>query len=168
MLVPGAMQWYLRRHRTRDGLVMLRQLLLTFSFSVVAFGVVIAFIRLPDDAIFPWLPALAVIALVVLAAERFAEKSLACTSDAVLATAYRQRFFLRIAFAETIALFGFVFVFIGAARWIYYVAAGVSLLRYWTSAAPTRAALARDQQQLNAAGCTRSLVAALRSTPRST
>ncbi len=56
----------------------------------------------------------------------------------------RTRFFLRIAFAETVALFGFVFVFIGAARWTYYAAAAVSLFPFWTSAAPTRAALARD------------------------
>jgi F0F1-type ATP synthase membrane subunit c/vacuolar-type H+-ATPase subunit K len=165
LLVPGALQWYLRRHGSRDGLVMLRQLFLTFSFSVVAFGVVIAFVQLPDDAVVPWLPALAAITLVVLVAGRFAEKALDCTGDHALSTSYRQRFFLRIAFPESIALFGFVFVFIGAARWIYYVAAAVTLLCFWTGAAPTRGALARDQEQLNASGCARSLVAALRVPP---
>jgi F0F1-type ATP synthase membrane subunit c/vacuolar-type H+-ATPase subunit K len=168
MVVPGGLQWYLRRHRSGDGLIMLRQVLLTFSFTVVAFGVVIAFIQLPDNALVPWLPVLAAIALVVPIAGRFAEKPLDCTTDSALANSYRTRFFLRIAFAETVALFAFVFVFIGAAKWIYAAGAAVALFRFWTSAAPTRTALARDQQRLNAAGCTRSLVAALRTAPRST
>jgi hypothetical protein len=58
-----------------------------------------------------------------------------------------------------------VFVFRGAPLWLYYSGAAVALFRFSTTAAPTRAALARDQQELNANGCSRGLVAALRAPP---
>jgi hypothetical protein len=98
-------------------------------------------------------------------AARFAEKPLDCASDQQLSGTYRTRFFLRIAFGESVALFAFVAVFTGAPLWMYYAGATVSLIWFWTRAAPTRTALARDQEALNAAGCSRSLVAALRTVP---
>ena len=111
---------------------------------------------------FPWLPILAAIGVLCTGLNHAVERPLDCSTDEKLAGSYRTRFFLRIAFAETVALFGFVFAFIGAARWIYYLGAAFSLIRFWTVAAPTRSALARDQETLNAAGCSRLLVAALR------
>ena len=91
-----------------------------------------------------------------------AEKPLDCASDTALAGAYRTRFFLRIALAESVGLFGFTFAFIGGGKWLYYAGAAFTLFRFWTHAAPTRSALVRDQEDLNASGCGRSLVAALR------
>jgi hypothetical protein len=54
-----------------------------------------------------------------------------------------------------------VFRFVSGAHWIYYVGAAISLARMLTLA-PTPAALVRDQDELSANGCSRSLVAALR------
>jgi hypothetical protein len=83
----------------------------------------------------------------------------------VLAGSYRTRFFQRIAFAQSVALFGFVFAFIGAPFWVYYLGAAFTLACFWIVAAPTRTALANDQRELDARGCVLSLVAALLRTP---
>ena len=90
---------------------------------------------------------------------------LPCESDAALAATYRTRFFLRIAFADTIVLVGFVGAFMRHRQ--------LGLLRRpWSwrfprllRAAPTRSALVQDQDELTARGCNLSLVAALRRTP---
>jgi F0F1-type ATP synthase membrane subunit c/vacuolar-type H+-ATPase subunit K len=165
LFVPGALQWYLRGSRGRDGLVTLRVVFLSFSMALVLFGVVLPFLGLKGDSVMPWLLILVAIAVVCLGAARLAEKPLDCASDQQLSRTYRIRFFLRIAFGESVALFAFVAVFIGAPLWMYYAGATVSLIWFWTRAAPTRTALARDQEALNAAGCSRSLVAALRTVP---
>ena len=84
-----------------------------------------------------------------------------CASETTLAASYRTRFFLRIAFAESAALFGFVGFFIANLWWVYpasLVLAAVGFLRL----APTRANLAEDQRLLRDRGCNLSLVAALR------
>ena len=89
------------------------------------------------------------------------ERPLDCSSDSALVQAYRTRLFLRIAFAESIALFAFVFCFVNGPKWIYYLGAGITSVRM-AMYAPTRQALERDQEELAARGCDRSLVAALR------
>jgi hypothetical protein len=71
--------------------------------------------------------------------------------------------FLRIAFAQSIALFGFVFAFTSMSNWLYYFAVVLSLPSL-LRAAPTRAALIREQDELTAQGCSHSLIAALRTT----
>jgi F0F1-type ATP synthase membrane subunit c/vacuolar-type H+-ATPase subunit K len=165
VLVPGAMQWYMRRSRGRDGLITLRQVFLSFSMALVLFGVVLPFLTLEGHSVMPWLLILVADAVVSLGVARLVEKPLDCVSDQQLAATYRTRFFLRIAFGESVALFAFVAVFTGAPLWMYYAGAAVSLIWFWTRAAPTRTALARDQEVLNASGCSRSLVAALRTVP---
>jgi hypothetical protein len=162
LVVPGVAQWTLRTNRGRDGLVVLRQTFVTFSIALVLFGVVPPLVQQSGESVMPWLLILGVLVVVGLGAARVVEKPLDCATDALLAASYRTRLFVRIAFGEGIALFGFVAVFQGAPLWLYYAGAAVSLIWFWTRAAPTRAALARDQQELNASGCSRSLVAALR------
>lgn len=81
-----------------------------------------------------------------------------------LAAAYRAAFFLQIAFTESPALMGFAFTFLAQAAWPYllglaFTAVGLAL------AAPSRAALARRQAEITAAGLPLSLVEALRTTP---
>lgn len=165
-LVPGMAQMAMRRARGEHGLLVLRRVLVTFSMSLVLIGVVLVVLPSSDNAsVFPWLLFLVGLAIVSLGAGRLAEKPLDCTTDASLADTYRTRFFLRIAFAESIAMFAFVFTFIGAVKWIYFVGGAIALVRFWTAAAPTRASIAQDQQELNASGCTRSLVGALRDPP---
>jgi F0F1-type ATP synthase membrane subunit c/vacuolar-type H+-ATPase subunit K len=162
VMVPGLAQRQMRRGRSEHGLLMLRQAFVAFSTQIVLFGVVMLAVPTKGDAVVPWLPILVGLMIVSFGAGRIAEKPLDCDTDATLASSYRSRFFVRIALAEGIALFAFVASFQGAPMWIYYVGGAVTLVRLWTHAAPTRAALARDQQALNAAGCPRSLVAALR------
>jgi hypothetical protein len=149
--------------KTSDVVASLRSLTATFAASLVLFGVVLTRLpNLPNGPVFPWIPILGAIAVYTVVAPRFAERPLTCTSPATLAGAYRTRFFLRLAFAETTALFAFTFTFIGGPVWTYSLGAAFSLFRMATNAAPTPASLARDQQKLDAGGCTLSLVAALR------
>lgn len=61
VLVPGGMQWYMRRHRKGDGLFLLRQLVFSFSMALVLIGIVLIPMQLPGHAVFPWLAILAAI-----------------------------------------------------------------------------------------------------------
>src|SRR5882762_1112882 len=113
-MVPGLMRSRLRRSGT-DGLMLLRQVTMSFTLSSVLFGVVLAFMQLRGGRTVPLLAVLVVLAVLTTAMERKAERPLDCSSATALAGSYRTRFFLRVAFAETVALFGFVFAFNGGA-----------------------------------------------------
>ena len=71
---------------------------------------------------------------------------------------------LRIAFAESAALFGFVGFFAASVWWVYPAGAAITFAGF-ARAAPTRARLHRDQDRLNEQGCFRSLIAALAGQP---
>jgi hypothetical protein len=166
-LRPGALGAYLRPSRPSDSprggaLTVMRYAFLAFTGTLVSFVIVIA--NLPDTRTgspLPWLLALGGITFICVVIPSAVEKSLDDSSAAKLFASYRTRFFLRIAFGQTIALFSFTFAFIGAPPWIYYVGCAISLVRLWTNAAPTRAVLARDQAALTARGSELSLVATL-------
>jgi hypothetical protein len=163
-LVPGARQRYERRHRSDDGLIILRGVFLNFSVSLVLFGVALAFLDThTKGAVLPWLPLLAAAAVVSVGVVAIlTNRPLDCSSPTALAAAYRARMFVTIAFTEQVALFGFVFAFIGGPKLIYDLGAAFALLRLWTSYPPTRAQLMREQEKLAAHGCDTSLIAALR------
>ncbi|MHB8465493.1 MAG: hypothetical protein ACYDH6_24485 [Acidimicrobiales bacterium] len=107
---------------------------------------------------------LALIGVASAAAPPRIEHDLDCSSAGRLLASYRIRFFLRVAFAEAPALFGFV-GFIGTGRWWMYplglVFAAVGLLRL----APTATNLGKDQRALDLAGCRRSLLRVLTIAP---
>ena len=67
------------------------------------------------------------------------------------------------AFAESVALIAFTITFAGGPVWTYYVGMTFTFVRFATNVAPTRAAVARDQVDLDARGCNLSLIAALNS-----
>ena len=169
-MIPLVGLFYRRRPPTRreDGLVLLRQLFVTFCSTVVMFGIVLG--ALYPSSKPPTDPPNAVIAaflifggIGVLWSSRF-EPPVKCTSDATLAATYRARFFFRIAFSQAAALFGFVGFFLTYDWWPYPV--GVMIAAYGLShAAPTRSNLRRDQERLTEQGCFRPLVQALRSVP---
>ncbi len=161
-MVPGLMQSRLRRSGA-DGLMLLRQVTMSFTLQTVLFGVVLAFIPLRRGRMVLLLVVLVVVAVATTAIEQKVERPLDCSSAAALSGSYRTRFFLRVAFAETVALFGFGFAFSGGTIWIYYAGAMFTLARFWTGIAPTRSTLAQDQANLAAEGCGLSLIAALRS-----
>jgi hypothetical protein len=162
ILIPYVSRFYLRR-AGGDPLVNLRSVYLSFVASLVFSGLVLPFV-VPfrgDKATLGWLIALVALAVVDSVVPRLVERPLACDT---LAGGFRTRMFLRVAFAQSIALFGFVFAFTSMSNWLYYFAVLLSipgLLR----AAPTKAALIREQDELTARGCNRSLVAALRTGP---
>ncbi len=163
LLIPGLLQRRIRRQGL-SGLRQLRLLFLAFCNAIVLFGVVLPFI-LPlsggDEAAFVFVAVLALVALVDYAVVRRLERPLVCDA---LAASYRTRFFVRIASAEAIALIGFAVSFNLGAAWVYYPGALLTAIGF-ARAAPTRAALQRDQQQLTGQGCGKSLVAALNSPP---
>jgi F0F1-type ATP synthase membrane subunit c/vacuolar-type H+-ATPase subunit K len=164
-LVPGMGIRLATRTGRNDPLVALRAVFLSFSSALVLFGVVLAFLDVPNGPVLPWLAYVIVSAAASVVAVQVTVKPLDCSSAATLATSYRQRFFLVIAFSESVALFAFVFTFIGGPRWIYDVGGVFALYRFWTVFPPTRAGLAHDQERVTAAGCELSLVRALRSSP---
>jgi hypothetical protein len=114
-----------------------------------------------DQATLPWAIALVVLAVATFTFPRVVERPMPCDA---LAGYFRTRFFLRIAFANTTALFGFVFAFTAVSNWLYYFGVLLSIPGL-VRAAPTKAALVREQDELTARGCNQSLVAALRTTP---
>lgn len=151
-----------------DGLVVLRQLFVSFCLTIVAVGVVLAVLypgsEPPADP-----PTGAVVALLLVGALSSVvgprvERPLDCEDDAKLAESYRKRFFLRLAFSEVAALLGFVGFFLIYAWWPYVIGAAITALGF-RRAAPTSARLAMDQDALAAQGCQRSLISALRQAP---
>jgi len=162
VLIPFTSRFYLRRAGS-DPLVNLRSVYLSFPGSLILFGLVIPFV-VPfrgDLATLPWALALVAIAVVESVLPRIFERPMPCDS---LAGYFRTRMFLRLAFANSIALFGFVFAFTAMSGWLYYLGLALSIPGH-VRAAPTKAALIREQDDLTARGCNKSLVAALRATP---
>ena len=146
-----------------ESLTILRSAYISFPISLFLFCLVLLGI-LPlgiNKVSVLWALGIGVLALVLYVVEPRLEPPLACASDRTLAGGFRSRVFLRIGFANSAALCGFTAAFITNSSFVYFVGLLVSipaLLR----AAPTRAALAREQAELTARGCQRSLVAALR------
>ena len=147
-----------------SGVYLTRQLIVSFSMSLVLFAIVVAFINQPGGSALPFLGVLVVAAVASVALTNALEKPLDCSSRLALAGSYRTRLFLRVAFAEAVALLGFVFSFTGAPSWVFFVAVAFAEFRLWTVCAPTRAALAADQRVLDERGCNLSLVASLNGT----
>jgi len=165
MLVPGYLQFKVGRQG--DQLLTLRSVFVSFSTSLVVFAIVLHLLANPGpNHVLPWLWLVVLAAGMSIVSVAVTTKPLDCESDAKLAASYRSRLFLTIAFSQSVALFGFVFAFIGAQTWIYDVAAAFALFRFWTVEPPTPQRLRQHQAALTAAGCDRSLVGAIRRMPR--
>jgi hypothetical protein len=161
-----------RASTSPDGLVVLRQVFTSFVFALLMFGVVIAVLYSTSDP--PGDPPHGVAAALLaagtvglLAGTRFERsKPLDCTDDTALANGYRARFFLRVAFADAVALFGFVGFFLTYDWWPYPTGLLIATFGF-ARAAPTAANLRREQERLAERGCFRSLVGSLRTVPPS-
>jgi hypothetical protein len=132
----------------------------------VLFGLLVLVVGDLDGTVAPTTYAAGLVpaGILTLLAPQLMRRPLDCTSDISLAAAYRTMFFLRIAFAESTALFGFVGTFVTDARWMYFVGAAFTAVGM-ARAAPTRGSFGRMQAELDDAGCHRSLVSALRGIP---
>jgi hypothetical protein len=167
LLPPLAL--YRRQRRVEagqaDGLIALRSLVLSFGFPLVLINVVVYLLDVNGDT-GGW-PDIAGVGLVVgngvldLIVVRFWRGPLDCGSDASLAASYRTRLFLRLAFANSAALVGFVGFFLTGIGLLYPLGMVFSIAGY-ASFLPTAAHLERDQEDLLDNGCGRSLVTALR------
>ena len=103
----------------------------------------------------------AVAGVVAQAVGRSVERPLDGSSEAALASSYRTRFFLRLAFSESVALVGFVLSILSGSA-LPYLIGMLGTLAGFARLAPTAAHLEVDQQVLTGQGCALSLVAALR------
>jgi F0F1-type ATP synthase membrane subunit c/vacuolar-type H+-ATPase subunit K len=160
VLIPVQLQMQTLRKKRGDALLVLRNIYFQFVLSMVLFGVVIPFV-LPfrgHGQVGAWAIALVALGVATSLLSRVFERPVSCDS---LADSFRIRMFVRVALAETAAVLGFAFAFTAPAGWLYYLGALLSIPGL-VRAAPTREALVRDQQELTAQGCNRSLVAALR------
>jgi F0F1-type ATP synthase membrane subunit c/vacuolar-type H+-ATPase subunit K len=147
-----------------DGLVLLRGLFLRFCYAIALIGVVR--VILGDLSKGDSKPGLALVVVVAagvgcLVVQSFVGAPLDCTSDDKLASSYRSRFFLRVAFSEAPAMIGFAVSISFGPLWIYFVGASFAAVGF-IRVAPSKAHLAADQRKLSLARCGRRLVPALR------
>lgn len=152
-----------------DGLSRLRLLYASFVSAIVAIGVVVLILDgvIEDSDTVPDAAAIGVIVLfgvVCLVAPPLVERPLDCTDDRSLVAGYTTRFFLRLAFGETPALVAFVVFVLTGRAWLYLVGLPFTAIGF-LRAAPSGRNLDRDEEALVAAGCGRSLRAALGTVP---
>jgi hypothetical protein len=163
-VVPGL---GMRRPATvSDGLLALRSIFIAFARALVAIFVVCLIVSAGTEQSSPVVPGLLVLAWAG-ASQALAQvlpRPLACTDERTLGSAYRTRFFLRIALYESAALMGFVAVILTWHPELYLIGAASAAIGF-ARTAPTAANLEREQLELQLAGCPHSLVAAIRTTP---
>jgi len=150
---------------SNDPLVLLRRLFLAFCIAVVGVGVVAMVVGdVAKDSASPTRPIaiIAAIGCASLAIQPFVRRTLDCTSNKTLAVSYRERFFLRVALSEAVALAACAMSLSWGPRWVFFVGAAFTVVGFWRLA-PTRRHLQQDQDRLSLSGCLLSLVAALRS-----
>jgi len=147
-----------------DGLMSLRQLFLKFASLGVWVGVVILlFVRPGGPLTRGWITAEvvvgigAVIGVVVLRNVR----RLDCTSARTLGGSYRARVLTSLPAAMAPLTFGFLFSILAECRWIYVIGMAFAAVAF-ALAAPSAGDLRRTQARLDADGCTRSVIAAVR------
>jgi hypothetical protein len=149
-----------------DSLQTLRSIFVGFCTMVVLIGVVVLILGdvNPEQADRPGVSVPLVVAgcAVALVLQRLVPRPLDDSDPAALATSYRTRFFLRLAFAEACALLAFVACIAVGPAWVYAIGLVGALVGFRT-AAPSRANLRADQDALGLRGCTTSLVGSLRS-----
>jgi len=114
----------------------------------------------PATDVAPWAAIVVVVGIVGLVGPRMIHPRLECSSDANLASTYRTRFFLRIAFGNVPALVAFV-ASIATGELLLYILGCAFAVVAFVYDAPSRRNLAADQRDLVHAGCDRSLLAAL-------
>lgn len=148
-----------------SALAALRVSFLTFSTGLVLIGVVAGILVSMGvlegslDTVTACI-GVAVIGLLLQVASRIVDRDLLCGSVEELASSYKTRFFLRMAFAEAPALIGFVAVVLTGSAWPYIVGLAIASVGF-ARLAPTRSHLERDQEELTTRGCGHQLLHAL-------
>ena len=154
------------RRKRRDPITTLRILFLAYVIALALYGVVLLFVepfRSAHNGL-GWAIGIGALALANLVLVGRIERPLSCDSEAALGGSYRTRLFIRLAFAESTALLGFVAAFLIDGNWIYFFALLCSIPAF-IRLAPTKLAFVRDQDELTGRGCALSLIEAIRRTP---
>lgn len=147
------------------GITGLRRIFVSFASALLLFLVVLVTIFPPEQAARTSGAGVAIGVLVggmmaLAAALAVRRRTLTCQDVTGLVRSYVQLVFLRIAFAQAPALFGFVGAFLVEALWPYLLGLALSAAGY-AAAAPTASDIRRHDQELMAAGCPHSLRAGL-------
>ncbi len=165
MLVP-VVGMRLALRQADNPLRLLRAIFTSFAMAIGFIGLVVLFLNAGEPTTAeggsPIIVAAGVAGFGVssLLAPRVLARPLDCSSTTALVESFRTRFFLRVAFAESAALVGFVGFFLALQWWMYPLGASFAALGF-VRLAPTRRNLHQDQQTLNAAGCEVDLLRAL-------
>lgn len=165
-LLPGlSMRRFKKQAAAGHGLIALRGIYLSFVVAIVMIGGVVAILEATEGIgstdVLPVAVVVVVVAgLATLAAPRFLARPLRCENELALAEGYRQRFFLRVAFAEAAALVGFIGFIVSGVGWLYPLGALFSAIGF-ARLAPTAGHLRQDQEDLRRRGCNVSLMSAL-------
>lgn len=151
----------LRRNDAADAsaLATLRQLFVSFCLALVLITALVIILGDTTNAdarteISVGVATLAGVASLILG--RRIDRTLDCTSDASLVTSYRTRFFLRLAIAEAVTLLAFALGIAVGPSWAYFVGLAFTTIGF-AQIAPTRRNLERDETELRARGCHRSI-----------
>jgi F0F1-type ATP synthase membrane subunit c/vacuolar-type H+-ATPase subunit K len=162
VLIPYAA--LLMRGKRRDPITIVRDLYIAFVSALVMFGFVLSFVapfRNDHNNGPGWAIGIGALAVINLVVVRRVERPLSCESEAALAESYRNRLFVRLAFAESTALIAFVAsFFVIEAGWIYFFGAFCSLPAF-VRLAPSKRAFVLDQDELTGRGCALSLLEAI-------
>ena len=147
----------------------IRVIFSSFVAGVVLFGIV-ALVAVATSKTKPTHPSVAFplivlgVAVVLLVLARTVKAPLDTSGEEALSSTYRARFVIRAALVEGATLFGIV-GFLRTAQWWMVPAVALIGVVGFVGVAPTARALAREQERLEAKGCSLSLTAALRNAP---
>ena len=159
-LLPGV--GIQRAQRDADSVLqLLRLLFTTFVMALLLIGVVVLVLSADpaysdETTVSAAAAGVAAYGLFTLLLPSLIRRPLDCASAETLSQSYRTRFFLRLAFAESAALVGFVGVFLAERWWLYAIGVAFTSVGF-ARLAPTEASLSRDQDALSTAGCGLSL-----------
>lgn len=149
-----------RRKHPASGLILVRQLFLSFAVAIAMFGFVLTQLGLtPGDASMSSgtvVVLVGVVALVALVIGLIVEQPLDGSSAGRLAETWRTRFFIRIALGEAPALAGFVGAILAGSVSPYVLGAFATAVIFGR-AAPSARNIAKDQERLNDRGAALSL-----------
>src|ERR1700730_12768968 len=158
----------LHRVRRGRGIEPLRSVFVSYMTGVVLFGVPLAFVALHHGSSATTTVCIgAVLAAGVMsiaAINMFQRRPRDVSSPATLADTYRSNFFLKVAFAEFIALVGFTLTFVSGSYVLYPIAVALSLLAF-AVAAPTRADVTGRQDEIRLVGSSLDLLQVLQTEP---
>ena len=155
------------QQETENPLQQLRLVFTAFAVAIVLIGLVVLALAAgsaTQESVSPGVVAsgVSLYGLLSLFLPAAIVRPLDCSSRDALASSYRTRFFLLLAFAESAALLGFVGFFLTYEWWLYLVGGFFAAVGF-ARLAPTRRHLQREQEGLVAHGCGISLIDALTS-----